>query len=266
MKIIQQRRFAENLTFFGLMAVGLASAAPAAPVAHAEAGSSWLQRVGVEVVVGSGKVQTEARKVSGFSAIALQGSMKLVLRQGAREGVEVRADDNLLALIETRVVDRSGVPTLEIGAKSGSSYSTRREITVVVDLVTLQALSVTGSGDATSEGLKAAKLNLAITGSGDVRLRQLGVDELSIKISGSGDVDVAGRTAKLGVVINGSGDVRARDLDAQDVSISIAGSGNASVTARKSLAVSIAGSGDVVYAGDATVKSAIAGAGSVKKR
>lgn len=263
MKTIQQRQLRQRLIFVGLLAVGLASAAP---VVHAEAGGSWLQRVGVEVVVGSGRVQTEARKVSGFSAIALQGSMKLVLRQGAREAVEVRADDNLLALIETRVVDRGGVATLEIGAKSGSSYSTRSEIIVVVDLVTLQALSVTGSGDAISNSLKTAKLGLAITGSGNVRLRQLDADDLSIKVSGSGDVDVTGRTAKLGVVISGSGDVRARDLDAQDVSISIAGSGDASVTARKSLSVSIAGSGDVVYGGDASVKSSIAGSGSVKKR
>jgi len=44
--------------------------------------------------------------------------MKLVLRQGAREGFELRANDNVLPLIETQVVDRGGVPTLEIGTKN----------------------------------------------------------------------------------------------------------------------------------------------------
>ncbi len=86
----------------------------AAPPAHADDGPARLQFVGWSSVSGSGKLQTEARNVTGFQAIATHGSVKLVLRQGAREGLELHADDNILPLIETRVVDRSGVPTLEI--------------------------------------------------------------------------------------------------------------------------------------------------------
>lgn len=44
-------------------------------------------------VEGSGKMQTESRTVGSFQAIDLHASVDLVLRQGTREAVELRADD-----------------------------------------------------------------------------------------------------------------------------------------------------------------------------
>ena len=217
-------------------------------------------------VAGSGKLATETRAVTGFQAIALRGSMKLVLRQGAREGLELRADDNILALIETRVVDRGGVPTLEIGTKNGTSFSTHNPIVATIDLITLRALAIAGSGDVSGDALKTPGLEVAISGSGKVRLKQLSADEISAKVSGSGDIEFGGRTARLRVAISGSGDVKSRALEADDVTVSVAGSGDADVTARKTLNVSIAGVGNVKYTGDATVKSSIAGHGNVTKQ
>ena len=69
-------------------------------------------------VAGSGKVATETRAVVGFDAIALRGSITLELRQGEREGLELSADDNLLPLIETRVV---GPPVNSNNTPSGAT-------------------------------------------------------------------------------------------------------------------------------------------------
>lgn len=222
--------------------------------------------VRADMTTGSGKIVTETRAVSGFQAIASRGSVKLVLRQGTREGIEISGDENILPLVETRVVDRDGVPTLEIGPKRGSMYTTRSPLSATVDLVTLKALSMSGGGSVSSDALKTATLRLALSGSAKVKLRQLSTDELAVDVSGSGDLEFGGKTGKLAVAISGSGDVNARALEADDVSVSVAGSGDVSVTARKTLGVSIAGSGSVAYAGDPVVKSSIAGHGSVKKQ
>lgn len=227
---------------------------------------SSVHRIGVGSVKGSGKVQTEKRSIGSFQAITLRGSMTVTLRQTGREALELRADDNILPLIETRVVDIGGVPTLEIGVRQGVSYSTRDDILVTVDLATLHALATSGSGDVIADGLKVNGLKLSMTGSGDIKLRRLSADDVSLKVQGSGDVTLDGRATKLGLSIAGSGDFEGRSLETEDVSVSIAGSGDASVNARKTLAVSIAGSGDVVYVGDAALKSSIAGSGSVSKR
>ena len=258
--MIQRLSQPASIRFLLGLALGLLAAAAVAP-AHAEGG--WFNRVlGFNSVKGSGKLQSEVREVAGFQGVAVKGPMKVVLRQGTREGVEVSADDNLLPLIET-TVDRG---VLKIGAKRGTSYSTRNAVTVTVDFVTLKELAVGGSGDVLAQGIKAAALEVAIGGSGSVRFPDLQARTLSLSIGGSGDFETSGRAQKFSIGVGGSGSVRADRLDADDVSVSIGGSGDASVRANRTLDVSVGGSGDVVYSGDAVVKTSIAGSGSVKKR
>jgi hypothetical protein len=246
--------------------IALAAAATTAhAAAHADPWAASVQPVAWRSVTGSGPLRSETRAVTGFQAISARGSITLVLRQGAREGVELRADDNLLPLLETRVVDHGGVPTLEIGAKDDTEFSSRHPIVATVDLVALRALSVAGSCDVTSEALKVPALRVAMAGSGQMRLRQLAVDELSVKVSGSGELELTGRAGTLALAVAGSGNANARGLEADDASVNVAGSGDVTVNARKTLSVSIAGSGHVAYTGSATVKTAIAGSGSVKR-
>jgi len=217
-------------------------------------------------VIGSGKLRTESRVVSGFQGIAVAGPMNLVLRQGSREGVEVRADDNILPLIDIRVVPRSGMPTLVIGSRSGTSFMTRNEITVTVDLQTLRELALNGSGSASAQGLKVDRLKLSLNGSGNIGLQRVEAGVLEVGLSGSGNVHAAGRAERLDVAIRGSGNVQAGELAADNVVVNVAGSGNAEVNSRRTLKVSISGSGDVTQVGPAAVSETITGSGSVTRR
>jgi len=206
---------------------------------------------------------TESRAVGDFDAISLRGSMNLVVRQAARPALELRAEPDVLPMIETTIDGR----TLTIAPRRDATFRNRGPITVTVDVVQLKSLSASGAGDLVVEALKTPALELRLSGSSDARLRGLAADELRIKLSGSGDVEASGGAKRLAIRIAGSGDVRTRELQSDDVDISIAGSGDASVTANHRLAVSIAGSGDVVYAGNpAEMKTSIAGSGSISKK
>ncbi len=216
---------------------------------------------------GSGQARTETREVSDFDGIALAGSIGLVVRQSGREAVEVRADDNLLPLIETVVESGVAGRTLHVRIKRGESVRTKTPIVVTVDLMRLTRLASAGSGDVRIENLKSPKLKLSLSGSSDAKLQQLAIDELTLSVAGSGSVSAAGTAGQAKASIAGSGNLELKTLVADDVSISIAGSGDAKVTANKALRVSIAGSGDVEYSGDATeVKSSVAGSGRVTRR
>lgn len=261
MKPASSSSMSRSLVLMSLAAVAMAASVPV----RAEDGIS-IHIGGFNAVQGSGKAATESRAITGFQAIAVHGSMKLLLRQGGREGVQLTADDNVLALIETKVVDKKGVPTLEIGMKPGTNVRTKTQVVATVDLTTLSALSISGAGDVSGDSLKSQALALSISGSGNVRLKQLTADDVTVRIAGSGDVEFSGRARKLGVTISGSGNVVSRGLETDDVNVRIAGSGDADVNARKTLDVSIAGSGDVVYVGDAVVKSSISGIGKVRKQ
>ncbi len=197
----------------------------------------------------------------------MRGGIDLVVRQGARETVQVSADDNLLPLLQTTVEGSGESRTLVIQWARGENLRTRAKAVVTVDVVKLTALASSGSGDMVVEALKTPALALSISGSSDARLSGLDTEQLRVAITGSGDEQASGKAGKLNVSIAGSGDVRTRALLADDVTISIAGSGDASVQANKTIAVAIAGSGDVEYAGAATIThSRIAGSGSVRQR
>jgi hypothetical protein len=226
-----------------------------------------LSVAGAQAATGSGKPATESRDASSFSAISLRGNINIVVRQGAREAVQVTADDNLLQLLQTTVEGSGDNRTLRVQWKPGESVRTKTEPVVTVDVIQLGAVASSGSGDIKIEPLKTSALSLSISGSSDAKVDQLDTTQFSISIAGSGDVRASGKALKLDIAIAGSGDVRTRELAADDVSISIAGSGDADVQANKTLAVSIAGSGDVEYRGAATLaRSRVAGSGSIRQR
>lgn len=221
-----------------------------------------------EAATGSGRMATEQRTASDFEAIALSGSMDIVVRQGSKEGVEIQADDNLLPLIETVVEPGSNGRTLQIRFKRGERIYNHGQIRVTVDVIKLTAVVTAGSGDIFVDGLKTPSFKLTISGSSDAKLNGLVVAEaLEVRISGSGDVLAAGSAKSVKLSIAGSGDAKLAGLQADDVQVRIAGSGDASVTANKSLDVSVAGSGDVRYGGNVTaIKTSMAGSGTLSRR
>ncbi|WP_310385485.1 head GIN domain-containing protein [Roseateles sp.] len=218
-----------------------------------------------EQVKGSGEVVSETRDLGGFDAISLSGSYKVLVRQGPAVKLEVKADTNLLPLIETRVVEGSKGRTLEIGTKKGFSFSSKTEPQIILVMPQLRSLAIAGSGDVRVEAMKTPELHASVSGSGDIDLVDFSSESLSVQVSGSGDIKASGRTGSFSLSVAGSGDVDARGLQADAVKASIAGSGNASVHAVNSLKISIAGSGDIGYLGSPKVSSSVAGHGVITK-
>lgn len=216
---------------------------------------------------GSGRAASETRSVSGFEAISVAGAIDLVVRQTGKESVEVRADDNVLPLVETVVEDTARGRTLVVRLKRGENVRTKTEIRVTVDVARLTQLASAGSGTVLVQGLDTPSLRLVLSGSTDATLRELATGVLDVRVAGSGNVEAAGTAQQVKVSIAGSGNVSLASLPADDVKVSIAGSGDAKVVANKALGVTIAGSGDVVYSGSAeSIRTSVAGSGRITKR
>jgi hypothetical protein len=212
-------------------------------------------------IVASGKVGTETRSATGFTSIALSVPGKVELSQGSPASVTVEADDNLLPEIETVVEGGK----LRIRFQRNVNIMGKPTLRLRITAPRIDALSISGSGEISTQALATPSLDLSVGGSGDMRLSGLDTETLKVAIAGSGDVKAAGRAAELVGKISGSGDIDAAQLDSRRVNLSIAGSGDATVRAREKLDVSIAGSGDVRYHGDPAITKRIAGSGEVKR-
>lgn len=246
-----------NRRFFALAATSFVIASSA---------QAWSWNFGSgERVNGSGEIASETRDVGSFDGIALSGGFKVLVRQNSTARLELKADKNLLALIETKVVEGSKGRTLEISPKRGYNLAATVTPVITLDMAQLRALSIAGSGDVRVEAMKTPSVDASIAGSGDISFIDLDSERLGVKVAGSGDVTATGRADKLDVSVAGSGDVKLRGLAAQEVKVSIAGSGDAQVQAIKTLKVSVSGSGDFGYIGSPEISMSVAGSGKVRK-
>ncbi len=190
-------------------------------------------------VQGSGVAATQTRELPTFQSVELAGSNNVSIRVGGKQSVVVHADDNLLGRVTTEV--QAG--NLVIGNTTGS-FTTKRPMSVDVDVPALRALKLSGSGVVDVTGIKTASL--------------------TVTLSGSGVLHADGRATRLDVTLAGSGDAQLQQLVAREVHAVVSGSGRILVTATKSLNAAVPGSGAVIYSGNpAQLTTSVTGNGAV---
>ena len=193
-----------------------------------------------QTVAGSGVASSQERSVTEFTAIEIAGSADVFVTVGKAQHVLVEADDNILPLIETSV--QAG--RLVISTKPFTSISPRLPIRVTVTMPSIEAASLSGSGNITINDVNA--------------------ETLTLNLPGSGNINVSGSARRVTVSLNGSGNIQCGDLEAQAVDVGLNGSGDVTVYASQHLGVTIRGSGSVHYRGNPTeVSQSVLGSGSV---
>lgn len=190
-------------------------------------------------VQGSGIAATQTRNLAAFSGVELAGANNVTVRVGGQRSVVVHADDNLLGHVTTRV----DAGSLVIGNTSGS-FAARSPLRVEVNMPSLEALKLSGSGVVSVTGIKAKGLTVILSGGGVLR--------------------ASGSATRVDVTLGGSGDAQLKGLVARDVHAVVSGSGRILVTATESLDASVPGAGAIVYSGNpAQVTTNITGSGAV---
>lgn len=207
----------------------------------------------------------ETRTVPAFTAVGLGGSMRVILRQGSPQKVEVEGDAEDLAHLETTVSGNR----LNINTKRENGmnwYRFKSNVTVYVTAPAIKGLAVSGSGTIrAADPIRTDKLDLAVSGSGGIELSTVTATSINSSLSGSGSIEAAGVAPDHDIRISGSGGVRAPKLQSKTCSVSISGSGGCRVQASEVLDARIVGSGDVYVTGNPQVKTSIVGSGRVHR-
>src|SRR4051812_44298823 len=138
-----------------------------------------------ETINGSGTAATDNRAVSGFHGVGLSVPGRLEIVQGGSEKLSVTADDNVLPLIETTV--ERGELRIRFRDQRNLNVRSRTPIRITLNVKTLDAIAVAGSGDVQAPALDAREMRISVAGSGDVLLGGK-AQELTVKIAGSGNV------------------------------------------------------------------------------
>lgn len=159
---------------------------------------------GGSTTTGSGVPATQSRDVPAFDSVELAGGNNVVIHVGGRQSVVVKADDNLLRRVTTKV--QSG--TLVIGNTPGSLMTNLAGGgNVVVTGIETESLTVTlsGSGNLTGTG-SAGSLAVTLSGSGNAWFTGLAADDVHAVLSGSGNIFVTA-SKSLDASLPGSGTI-----------------------------------------------------------
>ena len=194
-------------------------------------------------VRGSGRVVEETIEISDVTEVVLGTSGNLYVEYGDEASLLVEAEDNLVEYLDIHVHG----DTLEIKTQAGTWLNPTRPIKFYLTVTELDAVSLTGSGDALVPDMEADQIELSVTGSGDLQVGDLDAERIELDLSGSGDLEAEDCEAdEASIHVTGSGDVDLRDLHVGEITVRMTGSGNVTAVGGEveKQDVSITGSGD----------------------
>ncbi|MFH2095540.1 MAG: head GIN domain-containing protein [Bacteroidota bacterium] len=207
---------------------------------------------------GNGHIVIEERNVSSFYKIESDGDYNVYIVQDTLTSVEVEAEENLLAYIQTRVDGN----TLYIEDRDRRCIDYNEPVNVYLRTPSLEFIKLSGSGYIRFDTISSGFLKIDLSGSGDME-GVINTNILDARVSGSGEIFLSGSTGESDMLISGSGKIRSFSLAQDTCFASISGSGDMYVSVTDLLDVEISGSGDVFYMGNPLVNLSITGSGNV---
>jgi hypothetical protein len=212
-------------------------------------------------VIGEGALVTETRTTANFDAVESQISGNITFVQSPDFKVEITAQQNILDVMETPVINNR----LVVRFRNNVRVKSHEQITTIVKAPSISSITSSGSGDVNVLGpLNGNSLVFKLNGSGNIYLPVVTCNYLETTTSGSGDISIAGGTAETEhLKISGSGNINAQNVLAKSATTTISGSGSIKVSASETLNATISGSGSVYYWGRPVVSTSISGSGRV---
>lgn len=201
--------------------------------------SSVLFSCSKETISGSGNLVSENRSMPNFTAVSVDGTFNLTIKQSEEQGVRIVADDNVITHVKTEVDD----DVLKLYLESGMNY---KNIDLVVEVSTVQLSGLKNRGSSNID-IKAG----------------MGHELFYITNEGSANIDFSGISQKLFMQNDGSGRLSGFLFTTTHCLVDAIGSGDIEISCVESLDVTINGSANVFYKGTPDITSDIEGSGKI---
>jgi hypothetical protein len=229
-------------------------------------------------VDGNGDIISETRDLDDFEKLQVMGDFEVDIDTGETAFAVIRADENLLHLIQTHRLGND----LVIETKNGVCLKPSDPIEIHVTVPDYSGVDLEGSGSIYSFGNETGHMEIILSGSGRIDIVHVVADNVDIllegsgtinagiealntaaSLEGSGEIRLTGSTNSSDLSISGSGRIRAGSFMSQVCDAYISGSGTITTDVEDALRATIIGSGTVYYSGNPVVHTDIEGSGRV---
>ena len=188
---------------------------------------------------GNGKAMTQARPLTDFSAINIDGAFTITIELQQERTLTIKGDENLLSRFVTTVEGQ----TLFVRTQGAICPKISPEIRLTNDSL----------------------ISLLADGSTDIQISHLKNTTFTVNAGGSSDLKLSGTSEKFIGTFEGANSLRAREFQTQETTIRIHGTGEAVLNVSKKLVAEVNGVGNIQYVGNPPiVEKHITGAGNIE--
>lgn len=193
-------------------------------------------------VTGSGVLKSEKRELKNFTGIDAGGAVEVTIASQQDFGVEVEADDNVIALVRTTVEE--GILHIEMDDHFSFDNAT---VKVRISLPELRLLDVSGASVA--------------------EVTQIKSENLTVDVSGASRVTLEGAATKLTSEVSGASSFNSEKLNSQHVQIEASGASKGYVHATEHLHAEASGASTIYYHGEPKhLEQETSGVSSIERR
>ena len=182
------------------LAVSIAVALVAAGISGCSNEPHVRSITGPNVIVGSGQFVTELRPVGGFDTISVDKGGRAIVTRSDVESLSITAEDNILPLIESRVVNG----TLTVTFRAGADSVWTRGMTYRIGMRSMRAfIGETGSA-IEAHGIDAANLEVRLS-AGSTFIGSGTTDRLALELSAGSRVDAPALRSRVAMATLSAG-------------------------------------------------------------
>ncbi len=205
--------------------------------------------VGCAHLTGSGHLVTQERTTAAFTGVRVEGGFDATLHRGSAQKVVVKADDNLIAQVETKVED--GVLVVKLPHHSGIDHAT---LQVEVTAPELTRVESSGGTHVHGDGPKGTECRVEASGGTEVALKGVACESLELSASGGADVKLDGAAKKLDLSASGGVDLHTTGLKVADAKLDASGGVSGEVAVSENLDADFSGGVSLKIKGHPRVK------------
>ncbi|TNF42763.1 MAG: DUF2807 domain-containing protein [Bacteroidetes bacterium] len=195
-------------------------------------------------IEGNGKVVEETRDLRDFDKISVTRGMNVYISQGPVQKVVVKADENLLEVIETSVSDG----TLKVSCNRGIRKAVSNKVLVTVPDIDL-VKATAGSNVFAEDTLNVKVLEIRSTAGSNVKLI-LKSEELNVSAVAGSNIFLNGTSESFTAKANSGSNIKAGDMRAITCDLKASSGANIWINAQKELSAGVSSGANVFYYGN----------------
>ena len=195
-------------------------------------------------IKGNGNVVEETRKVKEFDEIKVSRGMNVYISQGDETKVVVKADENLLDAIETKIEGN----TLKVTSNQNIRRAKTKKVFVTTPNISM--IKTTAGSNVYSETvINSRNLDLSSSAGSNMKLK-VNADHLTVSVSAGSNIKLEGKSESFSGKATSGSNLKAEELTTKNCEVNVSSGANIWINTKNDFEGHASSGGNIFYYGN----------------